>query len=173
MDKRSKYLFIAIGIVALISFVALYIRLYVRQDFNLYAYVDCDPSVESCFIYECDPAYDDWCVEEPQDPKENIWPYKFFFKSAKDTPKPEDANCDPVNAQDCPPIECAAGDASCEITCDPATDGPDACIGPNEAFFSEQAAVAEEEAAQEVADEATDEDVSLPAGEENTIPNEE
>lgn len=160
MDKRSKILFLFLALATAASFIAIYIRTFIRQDFNLYAYVDCDPSFESCFVYECDPAWDDWCIEEPEDPRENIWPYKFFFKSAKDTPRPEDANCDPIEAQDCPLIECAAGDTDCEITCDPLTDGADVCIGPGDDFFMIQ-----EEDAEAVDKEVVVEDITGSADE--------
>lgn len=134
-SKSSTILFVALAVSFLISAGFVYYRFYITQDFQLYAEVDCDPSVESCFIYECDPEWDDWCIEEPENELKNMRPYKIREKSARNTPKPEDANCDAV-AGNCPPLVCEEGDETCfETFCDPAVDGEDACIGPGEYFF--------------------------------------
>jgi len=49
----SKILFILLLSLLMILISSSYYKYIIKEDFILYAEVSCDPSFESCFIYEC------------------------------------------------------------------------------------------------------------------------
>ena len=103
MDKKSKILFFVFGSIVIASFTISFMRYIVFQDYLVEMSIDCDPSRESCFVYECDPVEEE-CSE---DPEEDIWYYKILEKKAYAFPEcfshgecyeeimclPEERNC--------------------------------------------------------------------------------
>ena len=88
-----------------------YQKYLVYDDFILYAQVTCDPELESCFIYECDPETEGGCdVAEP------YWYYKVIHMYAPDAP-----SCTPTAEADCPELVCEPGIRCEEIVCDETT----------------------------------------------------
>ena len=115
MDKKSVILFYLLlaTVVAAIAFT--YYRVAVRHDYIVAVEIDCDPIAESCFVYECDPAEDETCSD---DPDERIYYYKIINKNARNIPV-----CQSDDG-DCPALFCAAGEADCEVIfCDADTVG--------------------------------------------------
>jgi len=101
MDKKSKNFFLifftAVFIVTAISFY----KFYLLKDYYLKLETVCDPTKEACFIYECDPAEDSQC---PENPDERVSYYKLIEKKAYALP-----NCNPDDPN-CPPPACRAGE---------------------------------------------------------------
>ena len=112
MDKKSKNFFLifftAVFIVTAISFY----KFYLLKDYYLKLETVCDPTKEACFIYECDPAEDSQC---PENPDERVSYYKLIEKKAYALP-----NCNPDDPN-CPPPACRAGEDCREILCEEAT----------------------------------------------------
>lgn len=81
----------------------------VLHDYLVQAEVDCDPSLESCFVWECDTEEDE-CTGNPD---EDTWYYKIAYRNAKNIPacNTEDETCEPFV---CP----EEGEAECsEVLC--------------------------------------------------------
>jgi len=135
---RSVILIIGLFVGIALAVSAIFYRAYISNNYQLFFWNDCDPAVESCFAYTCDPVWDDWCIPEDEltDPRENIWPYKIFEKNAANI-SPESKTCSPWD-EECPELSCEPGEERCgETLCDPAVEGENACIGPGEDYFSE------------------------------------
>lgn len=109
MDKKTKILFSAFGVLIILSVAASYYRFMVLHDYLVQAEVDCDPSAESCFVWECDPVNDE-CTG---DPEEDTWYYKIAYRNAKNIP-----SCDPLS-EACEQFTCPmGGEAECtEVLC--------------------------------------------------------
>lgn len=101
-----------------------YYKYFISRNYYIEAEADCDPVAEKCFIYQCDPAEDSECSE---DPAEQISYYKIIKKKAYLIPL-----CDP-NSEDCPALACEAGEDCEEILCSPetATEGEE-CNDPEQ-----------------------------------------
>lgn len=106
MDKKSKLflLFFLLLIVASVAFT--YYRIIINRNYLIASEIDCDPYIESCFIYTCDPELEE-CTG---DPEEDTWYYKKIVKRASNIP-----NCDPNNDEECV-ISCEVGEEDCEET---------------------------------------------------------
>ncbi len=74
------------------------------KDYIIEAEVDCDPTVETCFIYECDPEAEE-CTG---DPEEDIWYYKIMKRNAANIPL-----CDPAD-ENCQALVCWEDEKDCE-----------------------------------------------------------
>jgi hypothetical protein len=81
-------------------------KFYVFQDYLIYAETECDPSIESCFVYECDSTLEE-CTGNPE---EDIYYYKLITKKASYIPV-----CDP-NEEECEVLTCQPGEEGCEET---------------------------------------------------------
>jgi len=101
MDTKSQYLLLIMGLIIIGSIVITYNRIVVLRDYEVLAYISCDPAREQCF------------VEEDGD---QTYYYKIIHKQAKYiTP------CDP-NEGECLEPSCTVGEAGCSVEyCDPAT----------------------------------------------------
>lgn len=86
-----------------------YNRFYIEKDFTISQHISCDPEVENCFVWQCDPAYEE-CSENPE---ENVDYYKIIDKSAANI-----ENCS--NIDECEEPTCEADEADCTISlCSP------------------------------------------------------
>ncbi|MDD4901486.1 MAG: hypothetical protein PHS62_05335 [Patescibacteria group bacterium] len=111
MDKKSKIFFSVFFIAVFIVTAASFCKFYIFKDYYITSEAACDPAAEQCFIYECDPADDNEC---PENPAERLSYYKLIEKKAKAMPV-----CNP-NGENCPPLACRAGEDCREILCDEA-----------------------------------------------------
>lgn len=121
MDKKSKIFFLVFLLLIIGSVALTYWRIMVKRDYIISAQTSCDPALESCFVYECDP-------EDPEDPEcatlpeeERISYYKLIDKNAKNIPLCDaEAESDSAEAGKCPKeLTCEEGEEECEtILCD-------------------------------------------------------
>lgn len=122
MDKKSKILFLVFFLVLAGSIFLTYYRYMVVKDYVIETQVSCDPMVESCFIYVCDPENDEECTG---DLEQDTSYYKLLHRNAKNMPL-----CDPAEA-DCPVAVCRPGEVDCQVTlCDPAAGEDIECSDP-------------------------------------------
>ncbi|HBG33381.1 MAG TPA: hypothetical protein DDW82_06695 [Acholeplasmataceae bacterium] len=96
----------------------------IEKDYIIEAEVDCDPTLETCFIYECDPEAEE-CTGNPEEDTS-------YFKKAKRVA----ANiplCDPADEL-CQPFVCGEGEKDCEeILCTEETsEEGDVCNNPEQ-----------------------------------------
>lgn len=110
MDKKSVILFYLLFAVVVAVIALTYYRVVVRHDYVVSMELDCDPELESCFVYVCDPLEDEECSENPD---EQIYYYKIINKNARNI-----VPCG-LPAEECPAVSCAPGEPECEeILCD-------------------------------------------------------
>jgi hypothetical protein len=148
MDKKSKILLGVFFLLILASIGATYYRIVVRRDYLIESQIDCDPTLEKCFVYHCDPAVESCTGNEVEDTSY----YKIAKRKANKIPI-----CDPVQDENCQPFVCGENEKDCgEILCDEKTkekDNKDQCNDPAQ-YNLDNPPVAEEEIA---CDPATDE----------------
>lgn len=117
MDKKSKILFIIIGLLIAGSVAVTYWRIMVKKDYIIEAQADCDPYSEACFIWKCDPSSTEKGEACTGDPEADIWQYKIARRNAANIPL-----CDPEKDETCDPWACELIEAECSQTlCDEAT----------------------------------------------------
>ena len=114
LDRKSKVLFLILGILIVGSVAATYWRYMMKRDYIIQAQIDCDPETENCFIWKCDPM----SLEEGEEctgvPDNDIWYYKILNRNAKNIP-----DCDPKD-ENCTAYVCGEGEKDCsEELCDP------------------------------------------------------
>lgn len=120
LDRKSKILFLILGLFIIGSVAATYWRYMVQRDYIVQAQIDCDPETENCLVWRCDLM----SLEEGEActgvPDNDIWYYKILDRNAKNIP-----NCDPEN-ENCAAYQCEPDEPECEITnCDPESAGED------------------------------------------------
>ncbi|MBM3255886.1 MAG: hypothetical protein FJZ04_00220 [Candidatus Moranbacteria bacterium] len=109
-SMANKIFFIVFGLLIAGSVAVTYWRIMVKRDYIISAQQECDPALEACFVYECDP-------EDPEDPEcaalpeeERVNYYKIIRKNAKNIPP-----CDAQN-NECPEVLiCEEGEEECEF----------------------------------------------------------
>jgi hypothetical protein len=114
MGKGSKILLVAFVFLIVLAVSASYYKFVVLRDFVIEAQVDCDPTSESCFVWECDPGIEDECTGIEED---DTWYYKIAHRNAKNIPlcNTDDETCLPFTCPD-------EGEAQCdEILCSETT----------------------------------------------------
>ncbi len=91
---------------------ASYYRYIVLHDYIIEAQVACDPTIESCFVWSCDPSMEGDCTG---DPEADIWHYKYAYRNAKYIPE--------CNVEECDSFTCpSGGEPGCsEVICNEAT----------------------------------------------------
>ncbi len=109
MDKKSKILIIALGILIAGSVAATYWRIMIKKDYVIEAQTDCDPYLEKCFIWECDPESNEEGEACTGNSKEDIWYFQVARRSAANIPL-----CDPETDESCDPWTCPEGEADCD-----------------------------------------------------------
>ncbi len=125
MNKKSQALTIVLVALILVSVFATYYRIFVRHNYQILAEVSCDPTTESCFVYQCDSE----AGECTGDPAEDTSYYKLLEKNASKMPV-----CD-AETEECPELVCAEGEINCSVRfCD--AEAGEECTNPQE--FIEQ-----------------------------------
>lgn len=105
MDKKSKVLLWIFALLIAVSVGVTYWRIMIKKDYIIEAQADCDPALETCFVYECDPEAEE-CTGNPE---EDIWYYKIVRRNAANIPL-----CDPAD-ENCEALTCPEGEAECEM----------------------------------------------------------
>lgn len=109
MDKKSKILLWIFTALIIISVAATYWRIMIKRDYIIEAQVDCDPYMEACFVWKCDPG----SVVEGEactgDPESDVWYFKVVKRNAGRIPL-----CDPSTDENCQPMICEEGEEECE-----------------------------------------------------------
>lgn len=110
MDKKNKIFFIVFFLLIIGSVGATYYRTMIKKDYVIAVQLDCDPYVEKCFIWECDPASTvegEACTGEAEN---DIWYYQIFERKAYNIP-----SCDPDD-ENCEALVCPEGEKDCSVT---------------------------------------------------------
>lgn len=121
--RGSKILLTIFLIVVTFAIGASFYKFFILRDYTIQSQVECDPSVEVCFVYHCDPA-----VEECSgDPVVDTSYYKLLDRNAKNI-----SLCSPTE-EGCVPRVCPEGEVGCAITfCDTSVDEAAECTNPEE-----------------------------------------
>ena len=98
---RQKYIYAALGALFLIVVCYRFIDYRVNENFLIFSYLDCEPSLESCFYWDC---------TADEDPECDTSPYKKFLIPMHAAP-----TC--VLENDCEEFECVADDGCLTILC--------------------------------------------------------
>ncbi len=110
MDKKSRILFLVFFIVLAGSVLATYYKYIVIRDYIIEAQINCDQTMEACFISVCDPDNGEECAGNLQ---EDITYFKILHRNAKNIPI-----CDP-EAAGCLASSCQSMEEDCFVTlCD-------------------------------------------------------
>jgi len=105
MDKKSKVLLWVVAFMIAASVGVTFWRIMIKKDYIIEVEADCDPTLETCFIYECDPEAEE-CTG---DPAEDTSYYKIIKRNAANIPL-----CDPAD-ENCEALVCPEGEAECEV----------------------------------------------------------
>lgn len=121
-EHKNAIFFWVLGIAIALSVSITYYRYIVRMDYMVLLELSCDPAVESCYKYECDPEWDE-CTGNVED---DIWYYKILEKKAYALKE-----CS-ADVEECPEARCADGEEDCvETQCDVSDEvSGGECYGP-------------------------------------------
>lgn len=115
-DKHAfagKVLLWCLGLIIIASVGFNYWRIVVAKNYLIEAEMDCDPMVEKCFIYTCDPQTETTCTGNPE---EDVWYFQKIQRTAANIPL-----CDPAD-ENCKALVCPEGEKDCKISfCDEQT----------------------------------------------------
>ncbi len=154
-NKKNWLFFGGMALLIVLSVGATYYRYVVARDYFVTFEAPCDPEVESCFLYECDPEAVD--AECSGDPAEDTYYYKNMQKKAYAL-----RNCvgDPGG---CVEATCAEGEEDCmEIQCGSLNANSDGeCYGPG--LIGEDATM-DDDTATDDSEEVTDQDTAVGDG---------
>ena len=129
MDKKSKLFFSIFFFIAFAAIAGAFLKFFLFKDYLIRTEIECDPGLEKCFVYVCDPESESECSE---DPDEQVSYYKLIEKKAYALPA-----CD-ASDPDCPAPTCAYGEDCNEILCDEATKSEEEqCSDPAEYVANE------------------------------------
>jgi hypothetical protein len=112
MEKKinaGKLYLIIVGIILIGSILATFIRIVILKNYTIESQIGCDPYMQNCFVWRCDPAA---IVEEEKctgDPKKDIQYYALVKRIATNIPL-----CDPDRDEDCLPMLCGKSEKKCE-----------------------------------------------------------
>ena len=79
LDRKSKILFIVIGLLIVGSVAVTFWRYMIKKDYIVQAQTDCDPTTENCFIWKCDPNSTVEGEACTGDAEKDIWYFVFVF----------------------------------------------------------------------------------------------
>jgi hypothetical protein len=114
LDRKSKILFVILGVLIAGSITVTYWRYMVKHDYIIQAQAECDPETEKCFVWQCDPESMEDGVKCTGVPENDIWYYKIIRRNAKNIP-----SCDPTG-DDCTALICPLDEKDCsEELCTP------------------------------------------------------
>lgn len=160
MDKKSKILILVFVLLILGSIGATYYRIFIKKDYVISSEIDCDPTVENCYLWECDPAVDGEgvCTGDPDD---DIWYYKILNRKAYNIPL-----CDP-NDEECEALTCPEGEVGCEIlNCE---EGEEGCVTSAQYLEENPDALLEDEECEEGDEECLSEESECEEGDEECL----
>ena len=105
MHIKSKILFWTLGVFIILSVSASYYRYMVLHDYIIEAQIDCDPTLESCFVWVCDLEAGEECTGNED---EDTWYYKYIYRNAKNIPlcDPKEEGCDALICPEGGELEC-------------------------------------------------------------------
>lgn len=109
MDKKSKIFFIIFGLLIVAMVGVTYWRIMVKKDYIVEAQTDCDPYVEQCFLWECDPESDADGEKCTGDPEEDSWYFQVIKRNASRIPL-----CDSNTDENCEALVCGENEPECE-----------------------------------------------------------
>ncbi len=113
MDQLKDKGFVVAMLVMLFGSIGYaYWHFVIDKNYTLVYHADCDPTMEVCYVWECDPEAIDEEEKCTGDPDEDIWYYKHLERLAKNVPecKSDDENCDA--------FVCEIGEEGCaEVMC--------------------------------------------------------
>lgn len=135
---KNKVFFWGVFLLIATSVGVTYYRYVVALDYFVLLQSSCDPAVESCFLYECDPTVPD--AECSEDPADDAYYYKDIKKKAY-------AVKDCVNSSEgCADLHCQPGEKNCvEVPCDVSIEeSGGVCHGPGLILPEEEAEESEE-----------------------------
>lgn len=116
MDKKSKIFFLVFFTLIAVVVIITYMKYFVAKDYYIEAQADCDPTVDNCFIWNCDPNSTVEGEACTGDPETDTWYYQNVRKIANQIPL-----CDPNTDENCQALACVSGE-DCEVTyCDDST----------------------------------------------------
>lgn len=125
MDKKNKIFFIVLFLLVFGSIGATFLRIVVFKNYTLEAQADCDPEIEKCFVWECDPESSVEGEACTGDAESDIWYYQLVRRKAYNVPlcNPEQDENLPAGEAECVPMECdSETEKGCEIVfCDEET----------------------------------------------------
>lgn len=116
--------FVIFGLLVFGSVAFTYYRIVMKRDYMISAEAECDPYLEKCFIYVCDPA-----VEEcTGDPEEDTSYYKIMKRKAFNVPL-----CDPNIDETCEALICPEGEKDCDYElCEEGNADGIECVDPEQ-----------------------------------------
>jgi hypothetical protein len=110
MDKKSKIFFSVVALLIVGSVAVTYWHIIVKRDYIIEAQANCDPYVEKCFIWECDPQSDVEGEACTGDAETDIWYFQVVRRNASRVPL-----CDP-NDEECDALICGDNEPECSVT---------------------------------------------------------
>ena len=130
MDQLKDKGFVIIMFIMLFGSIGYaYWHFVVDKNYILVHHADCDPTMEVCYVWECDPDAIDEEEKCTGNPDEDIWYYRHMERVAKNVPecKADDEDCDAfaceIGEEGCTEVMCTEETAEIdEVTCsDPDT----------------------------------------------------
>jgi hypothetical protein len=117
-QPRAEKILIWVFVVLIAASVGVtYWRIMLKRDYVISSQVECDPTMEKCFVWECDPASTVDGEKCTGDAETDIWYYKLAERNASKIPL-----CDPAKDETCLPFVCEEGEKDCsETLCDEET----------------------------------------------------
>lgn len=109
MDKKSKILLWVFALLIVASVGVTYWRIMIKKDYVIESQVDCDPYVNECFVWECDPESDVEGEACTGDPESDIWYFNVARRNASMIPL-----CDSETDENCDPWTCEENEKDCE-----------------------------------------------------------
>lgn len=150
MDNKTKILFAVFLLVVFALGFFCYYKFVLQKEYLVYAEADCDPSVEVCFIYNCDLE----AGECSGDPEEDTYYYKEVRRMANQFP-----DCNP-QSEGCLIDRCGEGEIGCSVSLCNSEDAESVCTSVDD--FASKELPTESDAASEVSsDENTDAGVTI------------
>lgn len=112
-NNGNKIFYIILALLIIVSIGVTFYKIIILKNYQIVAQVSCDPTIEKCFIYECDSTIEE-CSENLD---ENISYYKNISKKAADIYDCEKT----VEKLGCnEELSCTEGEVDCSYTfCDP------------------------------------------------------
>jgi len=166
-EKRWSHVlfFVIFGFILFGSVAFAYYRIVERRDFMISAEAECDPYVEKCFVYVCDPATEE-CTG---DPEEDTSYYKIMKRRAFNVPL-----CDPNTDESCEALICPEGEKDCsyELCEEGNIDGIE-CVDPEQYTIDNPPEEEEEECAEDDEECLSEEESECEEGDEECLSKEE